>query len=194
MAPDAGRALSGEELRAVYAAAATQGYPFGDLYRLLLLTGQRRSDWCRASWTEIEDGVLAIPAERYKSRREHLVPLSEPAREIVDGLKRQTGDYLFSTLDGHSPVSGLSGGKRRLDRLVLAALRKDDPEATLARFRVHDFRVTVETGLASLGVIQEVRDAVLGHARPGLQKIYNKHDYLAEKRSALDAWAAEVVG
>ncbi len=104
VAPDAGRALTSEELRAVWSAATTLGYPFGDLYRLLLLTGQRRGDWCRASWTEIEDGVLAIPAERYKSRRDHVVPLSEPAQEIVDGLPRHKGPYLFSTLDGHSPV------------------------------------------------------------------------------------------
>ena len=121
------------------------------------------------------------------------MPLSPPAQEIVDGLPKK-GNYLFSSLDGRSPISGLSGGKRRLDRLVLAALRRDDPGATLARFRVHDLRITVETGMASLGVSREVRDAVLGHARPGMQKVYNRYDYLAEKRSALDAWAAEVVG
>ena len=57
--------------------------------------------------------------------------------------------------------------------------------ASLQHFRIHDLRVTCETRLANLGFNQEIRDAVHGHARPGLQKIYNKHDYLKEKREAL---------
>ena len=49
--------------------------------------------------------------------------------------------------------------------------------------------MTCETRLANLGFNQDVRDAVLGHAKPGLQKTYNKHDYLEEKRAAL-LWEA----
>ena len=59
-------------------------------------------------------------------------------------------------------------------------------------YRVHDFRVTCETRLATLGYNQDVRDAVLGHAKPGLQKTYNKYDYFEEKRSALAHYAKHV--
>ncbi|MES0020221.1 hypothetical protein [Mesorhizobium sp. M0036] len=53
--------------------------------------------------------------------------------------------------------------------------------------------MTCETRLAHLGFNQEVRDAVLGHAKPGLQKTYNKHDYLQEKRAALQAYGEHLM-
>ncbi len=84
------------------------------------------------------------------------------------------------------PIASFDQAKKRLDKL-----------APIAPYRFHDFRVTCETRLAALGVTLEHRDAVLGHARPGLQKIYNKHDYFDEKARALDAYAThlmEVVG
>ena len=80
---------------------------------------------------------------------------------------------------------------RRLDRAAEIILREQlrDGSAELRHYRVHDFRVTCETRLANLGFNQEVRDAVLGHAKPGLQKTYNKHDYVEEKQAALTAYA-----
>jgi integrase len=90
-------------------------------------------------------------------------------------------------------VSGFSKPKLRLDTAALASMQAKDKSAKLAHYRVHDFRVTCETRLAHLGFNQEVRDAVLGHAKPGLQKIYNKHSYLDEKRVALDAYAKHIV-
>jgi integrase len=99
----------------------------------------------------------------------------------------------LSTRDGKVPVSGFSKAKARLDAAALKAMKKADPDAVLADYRVHDFRVTCETRLAHLGFNQDVRDAVLGHAKPGLQKTYNKHGYLEEKRAALDAYAAHLM-
>jgi hypothetical protein len=64
----------------------------------------------------------------------------------------------------------------------------------LAKYRIHDFRVTCESRLADLGFNQDVRDAVLGHAKVGLQRTYNKHDYADEKRQALEAYAQHVMG
>ncbi len=72
-------------------------------------------------------------------------------------------------------------------------MQAKDQTATLSYFRVHDFRVTCETRLAHLGFNQEVRDAVLGHAKAGLQKTYNKYGYLNEKRAALDAYAKHIM-
>ena len=64
----------------------------------------------------------------------------------------------------------------------------------LGKYRIHDFRVTCESRLADLGFNQDVRDAVLGHAKVGLQRTYNKHDYADEKRQALEAYAQHVMG
>ncbi len=195
---EAGRSLADDELRAVWAASSEMGYPFGPWYRLLMLTGQRRGDWAKARRSEIDTDrrVLEIPAARYKGRRDHVVPLADPAWEIVEQLPGFSGNdyHILSTRAGRVPVSGFSKAKRRLDKLALAAMREDEPEVALADWRVHDLRVTCETRLADLAINQEVRDAVLGHAKQGLQKTYNKHDYADEKRAALTAYAAHIMG
>ena len=67
-----------------------------------------------------------------------------------------------------------------------------NPASSLIAYRVHDLRVTCETRLATLGFNQDIRDAVLGHAKPGLQKTYNKYDYLKEKEEALVAYEAHL--
>jgi integrase len=201
------RALTDEELRAVWAASEEMAYPFGHAFQLLMLTGQRKSDWGDAQRVELDaaEQWLSIPLERFKSRRGHVVPLVGTAWDIAAALPTWVADddatpdgelFLFSTTGGKRPVSGWSKAKARLDELALKHLRKarKDPEATLSPFVIHDFRRTCETRLARLGFNQEVRDAVLGHAKAGLQRTYNKYDYLAEKRAALDAYGAHIMG
>ncbi|NOX84040.1 MAG: integrase arm-type DNA-binding domain-containing protein [Alphaproteobacteria bacterium] len=190
---DAGRALTDDEVRYVWYAAGEMGYPFGDLHRLLLLTGQRRCEWANATWGEINsvERTLEIPAGRFKGGRDHVVPLAHDVWSILEGLPRwNCGDYLFSTTGGRIPVSGFSKAKARLDEKMQARMGEEEE---FVPFRGHDLRVTCETRLANLGFPQEIRDAVLGHARPGLQKVYNKHDYLEEKSAALMQYAAHLM-
>jgi hypothetical protein len=80
-----------------------------------------------------------------------------------------------------------------LDEAALKAMIADDPTAKLIYYRVHDFRVTCETRLTTLGFNQEIRDAVLGHAKPGLQKTYNKHGYYEEKTQALATYSKHIM-
>ena len=184
---EAGRALTDAELRKVWRAASSLGYPYGPLYQLLILTGQRRNEWADASRSEVQanERLLEVPKARHKSGRDHVVPISAAGWAIFEGLPVWQGNdyYLFSSSYGERAVSSFSQGKARLD----AALTK------VAPFRVHDFRVTCETRLAKLGFNQETRDAVAGHAKAGLQKTYNKYGYLDEKRAALDAYAAHIM-
>ncbi len=61
---------------------------------------------------------------------------------------------------------------------------------------VHDLRRTVATGLQKQGVPLAVTEAILGHtggSRGGIVGIYQRHDYAAEKASALEAWGAHVM-
>lgn len=194
---EAGRALSDTELRFIWSSTHALGYPFGALYRLLMLTGQRRNEWANASRSEIdsEQRIFEVPKRRYKGRRDHIVPLSDEVWSIFNSLPSwgEGEYYVLSSRDGKAPVSGFSKTKARLDEYVLTAMRQNDPGAQLTRYRIHDFRVTCETRLANLGFNQEVRDAVLGHAKLGLQKTYNKHDYLEEKRTALAAYAKHLM-
>lgn len=176
---EAGRSLSLEEARAVFRAAGELSYPFGPLHQLLLLTGARKSDWGESSWTEIQGDSLIIPRSRFKSRRDHVVPLTVPARTIIEALPRwSSGPHLFSSDGGKTPVSGWSRAKARLDE-----------KSGVKGYRIHDLRVTVRTHLAALGVPRDVAEAILGHAQGGLVGTYNKHQYEVEKRAALDRWA-----
>jgi integrase len=206
---DAGRALDRGELRAVWEAAGTLGYPFGPWFQLLMLTGQRRADWAEAMRSEIkpeseleQEGartaegaadryVLEIPAKRYKGARNHIVPLVPAAWEIISNLPVWHGnDYaLFSGRAGRTPISGYSKAKTRLDSIAQKILQKSNSDVRLSPFRVHDFRVTCRTRLSHLGVSEEIAEAVLGHAQKFLGKVYNKHDYLAQKRAALLKYA-----
>ncbi len=183
---DNGRALKDDEVRAIWKAASALGYPGGPWVKLMMLTGQRRNDWALAARPEIdfENQILEIQAYRYKSRRDHQVPLVGEAWEIVSGLPRQVdGDFLFSNRGGKVAVNSYAKIKRRIDELT----------GPMDDFTWHDFRRTVETRMAALGIVQEHRDACLGHAKPGLQKTYNKHDYLAEKRAALTTYAEHIL-
>ncbi|MER8809277.1 tyrosine-type recombinase/integrase [Mesorhizobium australicum] len=198
---EAGRALTDLELRSIWAAAEEMRYPFGSLYQFLMLTGQRRAEWALSQRSEIDttNRWLDLGKQRFKSRREHIVPMSDNLWALFERLPVWAGanDYfVFSSRHGRVPVAGFSQGKTALDELAQEYLRKElgKPDAVLQHYRIHDFRVTCETRLAHLGFNQEVRDAVLGHAKPGLQKTYNKHDYLAEKRAALQTYGEHLLG
>lgn len=194
---EAGRTLSDNEIRHIWRASLSLGYPFGPLYQLLLLTGQRRTEWAAAARSELnlEKSWLEVPKARYKGDRDHVVPLAPEALTIIDKLPVWPGNdyFLLSTMDGKVPISGFSKGKLRLDELVRRAMTSEDASTTLPPYRIHDFRVTCETRLATLGFNQDVRDAVLGHAKPGLQKTYNKYGYYEEKKGALTAYARHLM-
>ena len=194
---EAGRALGDSEIKLIWDASLRLGYPFGPLFRLLLLTGQRRTEWASASRSEINTDKrwLEVSKARYKGDRDHIVPLSGEAWSIIRDLPVWTGNdyFLFSSRDGKVPVSGFSKAKIRLDTEVKAPQTNDGAAIELAPYRIHDFRVTCETRLAQLGFNQDIRDAVLGHAKPGLQKTYNKHDYLEEKKNALAEFASHMM-
>jgi integrase len=184
------RILNAEELAAFWRASEGMGYPYGPLFQLLALTGQRKSDIAECRWSEIDldDRLLTIPAKRYKSDADHVVPLSDSVLRILKSLPTfKTDDYVFSTTFGAKPVNGFSKAKAKLDRGMLAELRKLDP------FTIHDIRRTMRSGLSALPIEQHVRELVIGHTQLGLHKVYDRYAYLDEKRRALDLWAGRLI-
>jgi len=193
------RVLGDTELRAFWRASGQLDYPFGPFFRLLLLTGCRLDELGRARWREfdLERKAWTIPAERFKSDSEHKVPLTDDALAVLATLPRfSSGDFLFSTTFGKTPVRGFSKAKERLDRHMLnglgnlAELRGEDPtEVKLAGFVNHDLRRTVRTRLSALKVQDHVAELVIGHGRKGIARIYDQHRFEDEKREALAKWA-----
>jgi integrase len=184
------RILSDAELRAAWMAADGLGYPYAPLFKLLMLTGARRSEVAEAQWREVDlaKKIWTIPAERMKADAAHVVPLSNDALAVLQSLPRfERGDYLFSTTFGAKPVNSFHKAKIKLDGAMLKLL------GDLSDFVVHDIRRTVRTGLSAIPNISDlVRELVIGHTKPGLHKVYDQHTYLNEKRVALDAWAARL--
>jgi integrase len=183
------RILDNDELRAFWRATERLGYPYGPLFRMLLLTGQRKSEAAEAPWSEfdLERKLWTIPAERMKADAAHVVPLSDDVTAILESLPHfKKGDHLFSTNFGVKPVNGFSKAKDRLDNLMVAELR------TLKPFVIHDIRRTMRTGLSALPIPDLVRELVIAHTKPGLHKVYDQFAYLDEKRHALDLWSARL--
>jgi integrase len=180
------RILSDAEIAALWNASERIGYPYGPLYRMLLLTGARKSEVSDARWREfdLKKKIWTVPPERFKSNATHLVPLSDRAVAILESLPRFTmGDSLFSTTFGATPVAGFSKAKDRLDKQMPPGV---------SPWVIHDIRRTVRTRLASLRVPDMVAEMVIGHGRKGLQRVYDQHTYEAEMREALELWAARL--
>jgi integrase len=172
-----------KELQAVWDATEEMGYPFGHMYRMLILTGQRKSEIAtmRRCWIASDTNAVEIPATDYKTKRPHLIPLSEPALKLVKALpKWNIGDFMFSTTAGARPISGYSKAKTRLDEL-----------SKVEGWVVHDIRRSVATHMARLGVSQEHIERVLGHVIEGVAGTYNRYSYLDEKRAALELWGRQ---
>ena len=174
----------------MWKAAEATSYPYGPLVKLLLLTGTRRTEASDARWPEfdLDAATWTIPPERFKSDRVHIVPLSKDAVTLLAEMPRwQKGDYLFSTRDGHIPIDGFRKAKPQLDELVAKELGHQ-PEPWV----LHDLRRTVRTRLSQLRVSTEVAELVIGHARVGLHRVYDQHEFLDERREALELWAAKL--
>jgi integrase len=186
------RVLSDDEMVLFWRGAERAGWPFGAVFRLLLLTAQREGEIAGMRWSEIdlEKRVWTIPRERTKSDRGHVVHLSEFACGILATVPR-VGDLLFST-SGQRPVSGFSKAKDRLDAVMTALLREatGDPEAAISPWIIHDLRRCATTIMARLNVAPHVADKVLNHSGGtirGVAATYNRFAYLDERKAAMEA-------
>ena len=191
------RALSPAEIATVWTAAGETAYPFGPYFRMLLATAQRREEVARMRWADIDlaEGTWTIPSDMTKPSRAHVVPLSPLARALLADSPR-AGAYVFSTgrqrlragsaaagdRRGDAPISGYSKAKRILDEKIAAG------EAVVAPWTIHDLRRTAATMMAKLGVARFTLSRILNHADQSVTGIYDRHEYLAEKRHALEQW------
>src|SRR5437016_14559426 len=74
----------------------------------------------------------------------------------------------------------------------IASKRGGKPDRKLLPWVIHDIRRTGRTALSALPVPDMVRELVIAHTKPGLHKVYDQYSYFAEKREALELWAARL--
>jgi integrase len=201
------RVLSNAELVAIWSACNDDDY--GRIVRLLILTGQRRDEVGAMARSEIDVAARkwTIPAARTKNGQAHEVPLSTAGLDIVKLALARKGREDRERLFGEAGngFAGWSKARQALDERIEKQAAKikparreaktDNKEAEKERWRVHDIRRTVATRMADLGVLPHVIEAVLNHIsghKAGVAGVYNRALYSAEKRQALDLWAAHI--
>jgi integrase len=114
------------------------------------------------------------------------------ALSILNAVPR-LGACVFTTT-GDKPISGYSKSKARLDALILREREKamrdgDNAVPIFPHWTIHDLRRTVATNLGRIGISRFIIERILNHADRSVTGIYDRHEYLNEKRRALDAWA-----
>jgi integrase len=184
------RVLDESEIKAVWLAcddldASSAGVPFGAIAKLLLLTGQRRSEVACMPRSEIDTDkrMWLLPGERTKNGKPHAVPLSRQASAIIGAIPPIVGSSLmFAVRRG---FGSYTAAKRRIDERMPAT----------KHWTFHDLRRTCATGMADIGIAPHIIEACLNHLsghKSGVAGIYNRAVYAAEKADALQRWADHV--
>jgi integrase len=197
------RVLADPELHEIWHGCDRLGWPFGPLVQLLMLTAQREGEVASMRWSDLdlEAATWSLTSSQTKAGRAHLIPLSAEAVRILKALPRfEHCDLVFpANRTGNArPVSGFSKVKRRLDLLCGATIIKQiDGENKLVdtweNWVFHDLRRTAATAMAQLQVPPHVTEKILNHRAANVAgpmgKVYQRYDYLDERREALELWA-----
>jgi integrase len=191
------RYYTADEIKNIWQTIEGLNEPVRSYLKIILLTGQRRTETHMMQWKDIqrvkdedfEGWVWTIPKQYAKSNRDHIVPLSPLALDILNGLKNDTGNpFVFSSILNNDIPIGLKTIKRATKTI------RDDSE--VSDYRLHDTRRTVATWLAKLGTPAEVVSKVLNHKTGGggslVTRIYNRYEYRKERQTALNKWAYEL--
>lgn len=192
------RTLSADELVQLFKALREAGaeYRIYDLaIKLLLVTAVRKGELIAAPWSEFDldakDPVWVIPKSRIKTEqhmisREFTVPLPAVAVEWLREVKRITpaSQYVFP--------ARRSNGKPHMGLETLNSVKEFINHGGIEYFTIHDLRRTARTHLARLGVAPHVAERCLNHKLPGINDTYDTHDYLSERRLALNGWADQL--
>jgi len=181
------RVLTDDELRRFWPVTVALDYPFGPILQLLLLTGQREGEVAGMRWSELSADLATwmLPGGRTKNGRSHVVPLPPMARRIIEAVHIAIeGCPLVFTTNGRTTPSGFSKVKRRLD----AQMSPDAP------WRLHDLRRTAVTGMSEIGIQPHIVEATVNHIsgyKAGIAGVYNRAEYLPERKAALERWASQ---
>jgi integrase len=173
------RILNDEELKKVWRTAGDAGQ-FGALIRLLLLTAQRREKLLTLQWGDIDaNGVWTIRTEEREKGNPGTLQLPKIALDIIEARPRFVGNpHVFAGRNG-AIAFNFSKVKANFDRV-----------SGVTNWRLHDLRRTARSLMSRAGVQSEHAERVLGHVIGGVEGVYNRYSYDAEKTDALRKLAA----
>ncbi len=181
------RVLTDVELAKVWHAAGTIGI-YGDMVRLLILTGQRGGEISRLTTGMVEHDTITLPASLAKNGREHRFPVGNLAAGILRKYANEADAqaFLFPARGrGDTPFNGFSKSKKKLDEL-----------SSVADWTLHDLRRTFASGLAALAVPLPAVERLLNHVSgsfAGIVAVYQRYDFMREMREAIARWDRHIV-
>lgn len=187
------RVLSLSEVRDIWEATYETGELWGPLFRLMILTSQRRGEILNLRWDEVdfEKRRIVKPGSRTKNGKPHVTHLSDPAFRELKALRGEDDKLkpkLVFTTTGTTPVSGIGKAKVRLDKLLPKGFE---------HWRLHDIRTGFATAMAEAGASESVVDRILNHSASGsapstVARVYNQAEQLPQRAAVLDKWAEMV--
>jgi integrase len=152
--------------------------------RFVILTGARSGEVLGARWNEIDlaEGVWTVPADRMKAGREHRVPLTDAALDVLRAAARlrtnKAADaYVFSGQRPCKPLSGMAMA------MLLRRMGRGDLTA-------HGFRSTFRDWAAETTAFdRETAEAALAHTlKDKVEAAYRRGDLLDKRRRLMEAW------
>jgi integrase len=174
-----------DSLKALWIAGGKLGAT-GAALRMLLLTGARLQEVSRMSWSEVDlaKRLWTIPGSRTKNHRDHVMPLSTQAVEVLEAQPRR-GAFVFSA-NGRKAVGGWGCGKQRISA---------EAGIDIKSWRLHDLRRTCASGMQKLGTPVHVVERALNHVSGvfrGIAGTYQVDPLQAEVTIAMQKWGDHV--
>jgi integrase len=169
------RVLSDDELRAVWKAAEADEGPFGAFVRILLLSAQRREKVAGMKWSDVSsDGTWTIPTEKREKGNAGTLRLPPQAMAIISAQPRYARSPWVFTGRNDGPIRGFA--RRREDFIR---------DCGVGNWHLHDLRRSARSLMSRAKVPNDIAERVLGHARRGIEGVYDKFEYREEKSLAL---------
>lgn len=176
------RVLLDEEIKILWP-MFSQSSNQGDLFKLQLLTAARSGELMQIKWDDIKDDVLVL--RRTKAGNSFLIPLSPQAIKILSA-RPKLSEWIFpsNSAIGHT-ICVKSTRNRIQSKCVKEGLEIDE-------WTNHDLRRTARTIMSRLQIKNHIRERVMNHSQGGVAGVYDLHDYLDEKKDALQKLGQEI--
>jgi integrase len=185
------RTLTADELQVLWRALDDAGPIVRSVFRLMLLSAQRRNEVSRMRWVDLDrrECWWNIPAALTKTKRAYRVPLTPPMIEIIQEIEGLS-------LDPEWVLPRVSGGGPVPESNVTRPFRALIKAAGLAHFMPHDLLHTVTSHMTAMGISQfdvgKLRHHTSGNSK-SMTSRYDHYAYDREKRRALDLWNARLL-
>jgi integrase len=183
------RMLSDDEIRLVWNAAGDAGV-FGAIIKTCLLSAQRRDKvrLMRREDVDMETGRWSIPSEAREKANAGEITLPPLAVAVLKSCKEVKGNPYVFAVSKDKAFNGFSKEKVALD----ASIAKANGGKALQPWVIHDLRRTAKSLMSRAGVRPDISERVLGHVIHGVEGVYDRHPYEAEKAEALQKLAGLV--